>query len=70
MHFHHNKKLKNSAPLNLTKNEFMLLKSLSKNDSLITQKSDKKILMPLLIRMITYKKCEIFCLIPASFLNL
>ena len=42
MHFHHNKKLKNSAPLNLTKEEFTLLKSLSKKDSLITQKSDKK----------------------------
>ena len=32
---------KNSAPLNLTKEEFASLKSLSKNDSLIIQKSDK-----------------------------
>ena len=32
---------KNSAPLNLTKAEFASLKSLSKNDSLIIQKSDK-----------------------------
>ena len=32
---------KNSAPSNLTKEEFASLKSLSKNDSLIIQKSDK-----------------------------
>ena len=32
---------KNSAALNLTKEEFASLKSLSKNDSLIIQKSDK-----------------------------
>ena len=32
---------KNIALLNLTKEEFVSLKSLSKNDSLIVQKSDK-----------------------------
>ena len=32
---------KNSAPLNLTKEKLASLKSLSKNDSLIIQKSDK-----------------------------
>ena len=32
---------KNSAPLNLTKEEFASLKSLSKNDYLILQKPDK-----------------------------
>ena len=32
---------KNSAPLNLTKEEFASLKSLSKNDRLILQKPDK-----------------------------
>ena len=32
---------KNSAPLNLTKERFTSLKSLSKNDSLIIQNSDK-----------------------------
>ena len=42
-----------SAPINLTKEELLLLKSLSTNDSLITQKLDKMNSLPSLTRLIS-----------------
>ena len=57
MYFYHLIYNKNSASFNLTEEEFAPLKSLS-NDSLIIQKSDKgNYPYPLLMRIITYKKC-------------
>ena len=59
----------NSAPLNLTPEEFVALKSILKNKNLIIKNWLKVTLLPLLIKMIISKKCEISYLILVHFLE-
>ena len=59
----------NGAPLNLTTEEFAVLKSLSKNKNLIIQNRIKVTLLPLLTKEIVSKKCEISYLILLNLLK-
>ena len=57
------------APLNLTREEFAALKSLSKNKNLVLQKLHKVTLLPLLTKEIISKKYEISYLILVNLLK-
>ena len=61
--------LESGAPLNLTREEFAALKSLSKNKNLVLQKLHKVTLLPLLTKEIISKKYEISYLILVNLLK-